>query len=294
MARSIPSYELYGDLLAGHAPHPIHVESIRERSSQHDWTIRVHSHRRLAQLFLFRSAGVFFNVGEVEHLTTQPTLLAVHPGIPHGFRFAEDIVGDVLSIRVDKVSDVLLNRFSTFESTTGAIFVQTETPRFEEIVILFKQLSKAYHKLDSRRAEIMAALVDLITLYLAEDHASRVSPAPAKAAANPGRQESQAQTFCMLLEENFHHSLAVSDYASRMGLSASHLTRICRFALDAPPNSLVRRRRILEAKRLLEYTSLPLSEIAHRSGFRDTAFFSRTFRSLVGVSPNAYRFGLNR
>ncbi|EBA14043.1 regulatory protein [Roseobacter sp. CCS2] len=221
-------------------------------------------------------------------------MLVIHPGIPHGFRFDEDVVGDVLSIRVGEVPRRLYDRFAAFESPTDAVFSKPDTPRFEDIVILFEQLGKTYQRLDSRRVEIMTALVDLITLYLTGNQSSKLSPIPANAADHLGRQDLQAHAFCVLLEENFRQSWAVSDYASHMGLSASHLTRICRGVMDAAPNSLVRQRRVLEAKRLLEYTSLPLSEIAHRSGFRDTTFFNRTFKSFVGVPPNAYRSGLDR
>lgn len=294
MSQSIPNYELYGDLLAGQAPDPIHLEPIRERSSQHNWKIRVHSHKRLAQIFLFRSPGVQFSVGEIEYLTTHPTLLVVHPGTPHGFRFAEDVVGDVLSIRLGHVPDALRKRFRAFKTPTSAIFPEPHTPRFQAVVALFEQLGSAYHSLDDKRPAIMTALVDLIMLYLVSEQSTTLSPAPRNLATYRGRQDRQAEAFCTLLEENFRKSWAVADYASHMGLSAPHLTRICRTALGAPPNSIVRQRRILEAKRLLEYTALPLSEIAHRSGFRDTAFFSRTFKSLVGIAPNAFRHSVDR
>ncbi|MDX8354011.1 helix-turn-helix domain-containing protein [Cognatiyoonia sp. IB215182] len=294
MNRSIPSYELYGDLVAGRAPDPIHLEQIRERSIKHDWTIGVHSHRRLAQIFLFRSPGVYLTVGEVTHFTTHPTLLVVTPGIQHGFRFSEDVVGDVLSIRVDAASDLRRDCFAAFETPTSAVFSRPDTPHFDDIVVLFDQLRDAYHGLGNNRVEIMETLVDLITLYLAGDQSSLASPIAAKVTGPLGRQVVQAQAFCALLEESYRQPWTVAHYASRMGLSASHLTRICRAVLDAPPNALVRQRRILEAKRLLEYTPLPLSEIAHRSGFRDTAFFSRTFKVFVGVSPNAFRSNMDR
>ena len=100
--------------------------------------------------------------------------------------------------------------------------------------------------------------------------------------------------FCALLEENFSRAWKVSDYAGQIGLSAPHLTRICRTVLGAPPNTLVQQRRLLEAKRLLEYTALSVAEIAHRSGFRDAAFFSRTFKSSVGMPPNEYRLRRER
>ncbi len=293
MPQGILEYDLYGDLLAGNAPDPIHLEPIKERSSQHDWTIRVHKHRRLAQVFLFRSAGVRFTLGEIEHLTFHPTILVAHPDIPHGFRFAEDVIGDVLSVRIENVPDVLRERFVTFNNPTNAVFTKPETACFDAVAALFDQLGHACRRLDEQRFSITAALVDLIMLYLVAEkpsHPSLVVTAPKN---RRGRQDVQVEAFCAMVEESFRNPWPVSAYASRIGLSTSHLTRICRAALGAPPNAIVRQRRILEAKRLLEYTGLSLSEIAHRSGFRDTAFFSRTFKSLAGVSPNAYRSKVN-
>lgn len=293
MTEDVPSYELYGELLAGSAPDPVHLEPIRERSSKHNWTIRVHNHRRLAQVFLFRSSGVRLTVGHANHKTDHPTLLVVPPGVPHGFRFEEDVVGDVLSIRVDAVSEALQSRLYAFDCPTGAVFTKPETSRFEDVVSLFEQLGRAYNKLDSHRVEIMKSIIDLITLYLITSHSRTNARILVPEAGKKNRQAIQAEQFCTLLEENFHRPWTVSEYASSMGLSASHLTRICRAVLSETPNALVRQRRILEAKLLLEYTGLHLSEVAYRSGFQDKPFFSRTFKSFVGVSPGAYRQGLD-
>lgn len=294
MSRNNSNYELYGDLLAGRAPDPIHVQSLREWSDRHGWNIRVHSPKRLAKIFLFRTPGVLFSVGEVTNVTTEPTVLVVHPGISQGFRFAKDVDGDVLNIRVDQVPRVPYKRFSPFKEPTAAIFPESETLCFKEIVGLFDQLGNASRRLEHQHQEIMAALVDLMMLYLTRDQSNRVAPLPARGPVRLGRNEIYAQKFCVLLEENFRLPWQVPEYAVHMGLSVSHLTRICRNVFESSPNSLLRRRRILEAKQLLEYTDFPISEVAHRSGFRDTAFFSRTFKSFVGVAPNAYRFSFDR
>lgn len=291
MTRRIPNYELYGDLLAGRAPDPIHLEPIKERSSQHDWTIRVHEHQRLAQIFLFRSPGVFFSLGDAELTTSHPTLLVVHPGVRHGFRFTEDVVGDVLSIRLEEAKGDLNARFASFENPTQSIFSAPKTPKFAAVVSLFDQLERVYHSLDSQRTDLMAALVNLIVLYLQSDQHQVVAPTPARKTEHRGRQDLQAEAFCALLEECFGQSMSVADYAVHLGLSAPHLTRICRVILGASPNQLVRQRRILEAKRLLQYTTLPLAEVAHRCGFHDAAYFSRTFKRFEGIPPNEYRFG---
>ena len=99
--RSIPNYELYGDLLSGSYIDTVHHETIKERSSKHHWTIRLHRHRNLAQVFLFRTPGVSFRLSEVTHTSTEPLALFIPPDTVHGFRFPEDVVGDVLSLRTN-------------------------------------------------------------------------------------------------------------------------------------------------------------------------------------------------
>jgi AraC family transcriptional activator of pobA len=51
----------------------------------------------------------------------------------------------------------------------------------------------------------------------------------------------------------------------------------------------VHERIILEAKRYLGFTAMPVSQIAFALGFADPAYFSRFFRDRVGMSPSVYR-----
>jgi AraC-like DNA-binding protein len=46
---------------------------------------------------------------------------------------------------------------------------------------------------------------------------------------------------------------------------------------------------MLEARRLLIYTDLTISEIAYRLSFRNVSYFVRFYRRLAGVSPGASR-----
>ncbi|MEM9707257.1 MAG: helix-turn-helix domain-containing protein [Pseudomonadota bacterium] len=287
--RNIPSYELYGDLLAGNLADPVHHETIEERSRRHDWTIRLHRHGRLAQIFLFHSPGVRFQIGDVQHTSTDGMILVVPPGVVHGFWFSEDVVGDVLSIRLEDVSEELRLQFSGFENTTHTILDRSETSHFSKVNSLFQQLGEAYQSISPTRAEILIATVKLITLYIQSDRQARTSLNSNTAEFPRGRQDILAELFCNCVEKSFRRKWSVNDYARDAGTSASHLSRVCRTVLGASPNELVRQRRVLEAKRLLEYSALSMSEIAYRCGFRDTAYFSRTFKKLTGLSPLDYR-----
>ncbi|HEV3363705.1 MAG TPA: helix-turn-helix transcriptional regulator, partial [Acidimicrobiia bacterium] len=48
-------------------------------------------------------------------------------------------------------------------------------------------------------------------------------------------------------------------------------------------------RLVLEAKRLLRHTSLPLKEIATELGYADQFHLSKVFKRLTGLSPHDYR-----
>ena len=293
-SKPIPNYELYGELLAGSLPGSVHLETIKERSSRHNWTIRRHRHRHLMQIFIFRSPGVYFHSGDVEYTSTQPMILVVPPNVAHGFIFSEDVVGDVLSIRLNEMPSWIQDSVKQFGSGIDTVYLEEHTSCFADITNLTQQLNHTYHSIGKNRIEILNSLIYLIALYLNNNQNGQSSLRHIQLERHRERKELQAEKFCELLEENFHRSWTVADYASRVGVSGPQLTRVCRTVFNAPPNAMIRQRRVLEAKRLLEYTALSLIEIADRCGFRDAAFFSRTFKSHVGIPPNKYRLTLDR
>jgi len=287
--RTIPSYELYGDLLAGTHPDPVHHETISERSSKHDWTIRLHRHRRLAQVFVFRTSGVLIRLDGTDYLSNSPAILVVPPATTHGFRFARDVVGDVVSLPVDALDPVTRARLDGFGHGTDGILLPEGFRYFEHVDTLVSQLRDVFQTVGPARDALLRGVAQLMVLYLADGLRQGGTVADLKAPSRMTRHELQADEFCNLIEKNFGGSLTVADYAAMIGISAPQLTRISRRILSATPNELVRQRRLVEAKRLLEYTRLPISAIAHRAGFQDAAFFSRTFKSATGSTPQLYR-----
>jgi AraC family transcriptional regulator of arabinose operon len=47
--------------------------------------------------------------------------------------------------------------------------------------------------------------------------------------------------------------------------------------------------RLVVAKKFLEFTELPIGEIASRCGFKTTQHFSRKFEEKMGSNPTAFR-----
>jgi transcriptional regulator GlxA family with amidase domain len=89
--------------------------------------------------------------------------------------------------------------------------------------------------------------------------------------------------------EHLHQDLSVERVARGLSMSPRSLTRWCREHLDEAPAELVRRIRLEEARRLLEETSLPLKDLAARTGLGDPSTLWRVFTRRIGVTPAAYR-----
>ncbi|MEL6168445.1 MAG: helix-turn-helix transcriptional regulator [Pseudomonadota bacterium] len=98
-----------------------------------------------------------------------------------------------------------------------------------------------------------------------------------------------AFAFTALLERDFRSGKTVSDYAAALGVTPTHLTRVCKQACGRPASRLVQDRVHYEARRLLSETDIPVNRIAKSLGFRSAAYFTRAFQSNTGTTPSEFR-----
>jgi AraC family transcriptional regulator len=75
-------------------------------------------------------------------------------------------------------------------------------------------------------------------------------------------------------------------------MSYFHFSRAFKQSMGMTATNYIAGRRIERAKRMLEETELPISEIALRSGFSSQSHFTTAFRRLAGATPKAFRAAL--
>ncbi len=92
-----------------------------------------------------------------------------------------------------------------------------------------------------------------------------------------------------LIEASFTQEHGVTFYAKKLGLSPKALTMRLSRILDKSPRELIQDRCLLEAKRLLAYTSLSVSEVGYALGFEDPNYFVRFFRQHSQITPARFR-----
>jgi AraC family transcriptional regulator of adaptative response / DNA-3-methyladenine glycosylase II len=81
----------------------------------------------------------------------------------------------------------------------------------------------------------------------------------------------------------------VAALAAQVGLGERQLRRLFRRHLGETPVAVAQRRRALRARRLLEDTALPVTEVALRAGFGSIRRFNSALRAAFGAPPRALR-----
>ncbi len=107
--------------------------------------------------------------------------------------------------------------------------------------------------------------------------------------AAPSRARKLTEAYTALIEQDFRRPVGVQHFARALGVTPTHLSRVCRSVSGRPALDLLADRRHFEACRMLRDTTLPVSDIARQTGFRSAAYFTRAFKARTAMTPSAFR-----
>ena len=91
------------------------------------------------------------------------------------------------------------------------------------------------------------------------------------------------------MQRNYTRSFSVSELAERIGVSHSHLNFLFRKEFGTGPLGILTALRMARARQLLLERRYNIAEVALKSGFQDTNYFTRLFRKYHGVTPGEFR-----
>jgi AraC family transcriptional regulator of adaptative response / DNA-3-methyladenine glycosylase II len=94
-----------------------------------------------------------------------------------------------------------------------------------------------------------------------------------------------------LIQDGVLDQASLGDLANRLGIGVRHLSRLFAQHVGASPATVAQTRRLHFAKRLLDDTHLPITDIAHASGFRSIRRFNDAFQETYRRSPRELRKG---
>ena len=294
LASPLPTYALYGEPGRTQATDWLHCEGIAERSRRHDWEIRPHRHAALLQiLHIAQGTAQAWLDGRAQPLAG-PCVLLLPALVPHGFVFAPDIDGTVITVLEQHLARLLQGT-----PALAAQLGQRRLRQFDAGVPEALGLAAAVARLQQefqatgawRELALDAALLQLVVL-LGRLFGSLL-PAPADAAAAPAAAGARAldhvRRLRALVDAQFRQQPSLVALAATLGITPTQLNRVCHRVLGHSALGVLHGRLVLEAQRDLAYTTLAVKQIALGLGFADAGYFSRFFQRQTGHSPSAWR-----
>lgn len=103
--------------------------------------------------------------------------------------------------------------------------------------------------------------------------------------------------FNELLEKHFYDIVtnkaerifSVNDFAERLFVHPNYLSNTLKKITGETAGQIIKNRTVLEAKSLLLTSGMSVSQAAYSLKFNDTSYFTKFFKSAVGITPKQYQ-----
>ncbi|MFH9985037.1 helix-turn-helix domain-containing protein [Streptomyces luteogriseus] len=236
-------------------------------------------------VMLFGAGPVRHMVDFTEYEAMAGDLLWIRPGQVHRFSRSSEYRGTVLTMQPG-----FLPR-STVE-TTGLYrydlppLLRPDAPQLAGLQAALAQLLREYEDDSTLPLSLHTAVLrHTLTAFLLR----LAHLAASSAQALRRRSDSTFTLFRDAVERDFATNHSVSAYADALGYSRRTLVRAVRAATGETPKAFIDKRVVLEAKRLLAHTELPIGRVGVAVGFPDAANFSKFFHQHTDQTPAAFR-----
>jgi len=103
------------------------------------------------------------------------------------------------------------------------------------------------------------------------------------------KNQNQVARALQFIEDHLTRQIALEDIADAANFSQWYFHRLFRVLTGYCVNDYLRRRRLCEASHELLYTDRPIREIALKYQFESQAAFTRSFKSVAGITPGRCR-----
>lgn len=265
MTQHIPEYTLPGVSVKGIAI--INLEA--ERPNEHATEL---PHRDDHYMLVVLKEGTLNATIDFEaHVYTAPCLLLVLPGQVHQLSPQTSLKGWSVSFDAAVLGDD-----DALKTAISSKHIDLPNMAFEQVNSLLEIISKAY---SNATLYLLAGLLHIIAgnCFAAKEGVKKSRPLQLK------------QQFIQLLYEHYKEWKKPSTYAEQLCVTTSHLNDTIKHITGRSVTVAIQEHCILEAQRLLHYTTLSVNEICYELGFQNPSHFIKIFKTVAGCTPLHYR-----
>lgn len=280
---AIPVVDFYGESRNWPLRDLVHCENLSLRSGEHNWHIKPHRHQSLLQLFFVSRGSGAALVDDRNFRLVKDRILVIPSMSVHTLTWTPGSEGYVMMLALPLMHRFVAELETRPWSAADALLFDTSNSS-ELIKVTFDMILQEYGDNQVHRIGMMESLVKTLIVWLERQRQLRLNHRN-----SPSKGETRLNSFTGLIEENYAYQHTVSWYALQLGVTAPHLTSICRKLAGKGPLQLINNRILLEAQRKLLYSGESATEISQSLGFSDPAYFNRFFKRLTGMTPGDFR-----
>ncbi|MFD5541513.1 helix-turn-helix domain-containing protein [Streptomyces sp. NPDC127079] len=236
-------------------------------------------------VMLFTAGPVRHMIDFAEYEAGAGDLLWIRPGQVHRFSPTCEYRGTVLTMQPGFLPRAIVEATGLYRYDLPPL-LHPDRPQLSALQAALANLQREYEDADTLPAALHASVLrhSLTALLLRLAHLAASSAEAARRQA-----DTTFTLFRDAVEKDFATNHSVSAYADTLGYSRRTLVRAVRAATGETPKGFIDKRVVLEAKRLLAHTDLPIGRVGAAVGFPDAANFSKFFQLHTGQTPVAFR-----
>ncbi|GGY85872.1 transcriptional regulator [Streptomyces geysiriensis] len=239
-------------------------------------------------VMLFTGGPVRHMIDFAEYEATAGELLWIRPGQVHRFSPDSEYRGTVLTMQPGFLPRATVEATGLYRYDLPPL-LRPDEARLAALAASLDQLRREYEDATTLPLSLHTAVLRhslsaflLRLAHLAVSSAQQERPGPASG-------DTTFTLFRDAVERDFATNHSVSAYADALGYSRRTLVRAVRAATGQTPKGFIDRRVVLEAKRLLAHTEMPIGRVGAAVGFPDAANFSKFFQQHTDRTPAAFR-----
>ena len=175
-----------------------------------------------------------------------------------------------------------VKKLSYFNQSGVSPFLITLKEESSELIKIFISIRDEIEKYNNcphlLRAILYQLLIKLDKLYLKKFKISSINVT-----------SGHINKFRSLVGKHYKEIHSVNEYAKMLNITSGHLNDLSKNNLGIQAKSYINNKRIHEAKRLLRYTDMSISEISWHLKFQETSYFIRSFKKHIGKTPLQFK-----
>lgn len=247
----------------------------------------VHRHT-FYQIIYVVSGEARHTIDSTTYRVRPATLYLLRPDQAHAWDYQTAPTGYLIAFdeeffQLRGVASEAMTDLKLFNRLSQTPEIPVAAPYVDQIQSVINDLIAEYHAAAVGYWSVLQAYMHILLARIL-----RMRPAAAGCVAE-GRPEILARQFTDLLMRRQLREQSVRAYSDALGVTPGHLAETVKHVIGRRPSELIHNAQVVEAKRLLTYTDMTVSQVGFELGFTDSAYFGRFFKRETGATPGDFR-----